>query len=400
MRHSGTALAGQETVRPDGPVPVALVMTSFHPGGTERQMIELIRHVDQKRWTVHLACFHARGDWLERARASAASLREFPITSFRHASAVREARSFGRWCRELGVLIVHAADLYANVFALPAAAAVEIPVRLGSRRDINPGKTLGQIALQRAAYACAHRVVANSQAASSRLRLEGVSPRKIVVIPNGVDTDTFRATPRLLHGRDDGPSAPRARRRVLMVANLRPEKGHDTLIDAAAVVLRSFPDATFTMAGGGPERDRLMSYATRRGVAAAFSWLGHRNDVAAIARASDIFVLPSRTEAFPNALIEAMAGGLPCIATRTGGIPEIVQDGQTGLLVRVDDQVDLARALCRVMSDERLAADLGAAASRHVISTYSFERMTSAFEHLYAAELGQRHTSDERPMAS
>ena len=399
MNHSGTMLAGQDAVRHDGPVPVALVMTSFDPGGTERQMIELIRHIDRRRWAIHLACFHARGAWFERARTHAASLREFPITSFRHASAVREARTFGRWCRDLGIRVVHAADLYANVFALPAAAAAEIPVRLGSRRDINPGKTLGQIALQRAAYACAHRVVANSRAASNRLRLEGISQRKIVVIPNGVDTDTFRITP----GRDgghEGPSTPRTRRRVLMVANLRPEKGHDTLIDAAAAVLQSFPDATFTIAGGGPERDRLIAHAVRCEVGAAFSWLGHRDDVAAIARASDIFVLPSRTEAFPNALIEAMAAGLPCVATRVGGIPEIVQDGQTGLLVRVGDPVDLARALCRVMDDERLASDLGAAAARHVLSNYSFERMSAAFENLYAAELGQRHASERRPMAS
>jgi glycosyltransferase involved in cell wall biosynthesis len=394
MSGSGTALAGNDEVRGDGPLPVALVMTSFDPGGTERQMIELVRRIDRRRWSVHVACFHARGAWLERARAGAASLAEFPIVSFRRASAVRQARAFGRWCRDLGVVIVHAADLYANVFALPAAAAANVPIRFGSRRDINPGKTLGQIALQRAAYACAHRIVANSRAAFNRLRLEGVSARKISVIPNGVDTTAFEAKPPV-HG-----GAGRPLRRVLMVANLRPEKGHDTLIDAAAVLLRRFPDATFTMAGGGPERERLMAYASRRGVASAFSWLGHRDNVAAIAARSDIFVLPSRTEAFPNALLEAMAAGLPCVATRVGGIPEIISDGHNGLMVRVGDPIDLAYALCRLMSDETLSAELGAAAARDVAARYSFERMTAAFEALYAAEIGGRHTVERRSMAS
>lgn len=391
-------LADHDVVRSDTPVPVALVLTSFEPGGTERQMIELVRRVDPRRWTVHLACFHARGAWLERARAHAASLAEFPLTSFSHASTVRQARTFGRWCRELGVTIVHAADLYANVFALPAAAAADVPVRLGSRRDINPDKTLGQIALQRAAYACAHRVIANSRAASDRLRLEGVSSRKIAVIPNGVDTDAFRGT--TMTSERDGARLPRrTRRRVLMVANLRPEKGHDILIDAATLVLRSVPDATFALAGDGPERDRLMSHAERRGVAGAFSWLGHRDDVAAIMEASDIFVLPSRTEAFPNALLEAMAAGLPCVATRVGGIPEIISDNRTGLLVRVDDSAGLADALCRLMSDEALSSDLSAAA-RRAASRYSFERMTMAFEAVYAAELGRRHAAERRTMVS
>lgn len=393
MSRSGTALAGNDEVRGDGPVPVALVMTSFDPGGTERQMIELIRRIDRRRWSVHVACFHARGAWLERARAGAASLAEFPIVSFRRASAVRQARAFGRWCRDLGIVIVHAADLYANVFALPAAAAANVPIRFGSRRDINPGKTLGQIALQRAAYACAHRIVANSRAAFNRLRLEGVSARKISVVPNGVDTTAVE--PRPAHGGEGRPL-----RHVLMVANLRPEKGHDTLIDAAAVLLRRFPDATFTMAGGGPEREGLMAYASRRGVAGAFSWLGHRDDVAAIAARSDIFVLPSRTEAFPNALLEAMAAGLPCVATRVGGIPEIISDGHNGLMVRVGDPIDLAYALCRLMSDETLSAQLGAAAARDVAARYSFERMTAAFEALYAAEIGRRHTVEPRSMAS
>lgn len=395
----GIVLAGSNQVRGDGPLPLALVMTSFDPGGTERQMIELVRRVDRRRWTVHLACFHARGAWLDRATANAASLTEFPITGFRHASTIRQARAFGRWCRDLGVTIVHAADRYANVFALPAAAAADVPVRLGSRRDINPGKTLAQIALQRAAYACAHRVIANSCAAFNRLRAEGVPPRKITVIPNGVDTDTFRMI-RSVRDDDDASQPPRRRRRVLMVANLRPEKGHDTLIDAAAAVLRIFPDATFTIAGDGTERDRLVAYATERGVAAAFSWLGHREDVASIVATSDIFVLPSRTEAFPNALLEAMAAGLPCVATRVGGIPEIVSDGRTGLLIRVDDSIDLAGSLCHLMSDATLSADLGAAASQEVTARYSFERMTAAFESVYAAELGRRRTSEQRPMAS
>jgi glycosyltransferase involved in cell wall biosynthesis len=383
----------------DPPVPVALVMTSFEPGGTERQMIELVRRIDASRWKMHVACFHARGAWVDRVRAAAASVTEFPITSFRHASTVRQARSFGRWCSDHGIQIVHSADLYANVFALPSAAAADVPVRLGSRRDINPDKTIPLIALQRAAYSCAHGVIANSRAAFDRLRLEGVSARRITVIPNGVDVDRFSASSDAVPSTDDAAPS-RRRRRVLMVANLRPGKGHDTLIDAVPSVLRRFPDATFAIAVGGPENTRLTSHAAKRGVADSLSWLGHRDDVERLAAAADIFVLPSRSEAFPNALLEAMAAGLPAIATRVGGIPEIVDDGRTGLLVRRDDPAQLADALCRLMADERLAAALGAAARQRIRSSYSFERMTAQFEALYATELGRRQPAEREPMAS
>jgi glycosyltransferase involved in cell wall biosynthesis len=388
----GITLAAKTWMPLDPPIPIALVMTSFEPGGTERQMIELVRRLDSDRWQVHVACFHARGAWLTRAAERAASVVEFPITSFRHASTVRQAHSFARWCRSRRIRVVQCADLYANVFALPAAATADVEVRLGSRRDINPGKTLGQIAMQRAAYTCAHRVVANSRAASDRLRSEGVPQRRISIIPNGLDLAMFS---------ERGTRSPlRPRRRVLMVANLRPEKGHDTLIDAASIVLQAYADARFDIVGGGPQRDRLIALAEARGVAPAFSWLGHREDVAALAMAADIFVLPSRSEAFPNALLEAMASGLPAVASRVGGIPELIADEQTGLLVRPGDAAGLADAICRLMSDSGLAARLGAAARDHVESRYSFDRMTAAFAALYDAELAQRSAAARRPMAS
>src|SRR5262245_16429951 len=224
------------------PIPVAILMTSFEPGGTERQMIELVRRLDRSRWAVHVPCFHRRGAWAGRVFEAAASVVEFPITTFRSTSAITHMAAFARWCRTFKIAIVHTTELYANIFGLPGAALAGVPVRIGNRREINPDKSPAQIAMQRAAYAFAHRVVANSGAAAARLRLERVPARKITVIPNGLDVDTIQ------------PCAPRPRlRKVTVVANLRPEKGHDVLIDAAVMVLRRYPDAQFECVGNGPE---------------------------------------------------------------------------------------------------------------------------------------------------
>jgi L-malate glycosyltransferase len=362
-----------------GPVPVAVVMTSFEPGGTERQMIELVRRLDRGRWAVHLGCFRARGAWFDRAAEAALSVAEFRVDSFRSSAVWRHASRFAAWCRDRGIAIVHASELYSNIFALPAAALARVPVRIGNRREINPDKTAAQIALQRAAYTFAHRVVANSRAAASRLERERIARRKIAVIPNGIDCSRFATH-----------QEKTSRRRVIVVANLRREKAHDVLLRAAVTIVRRFPDATFDVVGDGPQREPLAALTHTLGLERAVRFLGHRDDIPALLAAADIFVLPSRSEAFPNAVLEAMAAGLPVVATAVGGIVELVADTRTGLLVRPDDPASLAARLCDVMLDAPFASRLGEAARAEAHARYSFDRMVDSFDRLYVHELTAR----------
>jgi L-malate glycosyltransferase len=355
---------------------IAIVMSSFQPGGTERQMTELIRRLDRSRWHVHVATFRGEGSWFGRVAEAAASIAEFPVTSFKAPDTLRHLWNFARWCRANRIAVVHTAELYSNIFGLPGAALANVAVRIGNRREINPDKSLAQIAMQRGAYAFAHKVVANSRAAAERLALENVPAPKIAVIPNGLDLD--RVQPRT-------PRTPL--RHVIVVANLRAEKGHDVLIDAAARVLGQFPDARFDCVGAGPERDRLIAHTRRAGVAHAVRFLGHQDDVATRLAAADIFVLPSRSEAFPNAVLEAMAAGLPIVASAVGGILELIDDGRTGALTPAGDPVALADRVTQLMANPDLANGLGEAARADAHAHYSFERMVSAFERLYLAEL-------------
>jgi glycosyltransferase involved in cell wall biosynthesis len=354
-------------------------MTSFEPGGTERQMIELLRRLDPSRWSAHVACFHARGAWFNRMAEAAASVVEFPITSFRRPDTSRHLWAFARWCREHRIAVVHTTELYSNIFGLPGAALAGVPVRIGNRREINPDKSAAQIALQRAAYSCASLVVANSRAAADRLLRERVPARKIAVVANGLDFQHFQ--PRADNGRP---------RKVVVVANLRLEKGHDVLIDAAVDVLGQFPDAEFEIVGGGPELERLVARTETRGIRRAFTFLGHREDVAARLAAADIFVLPSRSEAFPNAVLEAMAAGLPIVASGVGGICELIDDNRTGLLVPAGQSDALADRIGRVMTEPALAARLGHAARVEAEARYPFDRMVAAFDALYVSELTRR----------
>jgi glycosyltransferase involved in cell wall biosynthesis len=363
------------------PIPIAVLLNSFHSGGTEHQMTQLISRLDQELFTIHVACLGAEGALRDRVESAGLSITEFPIHSLKSASTARQMLRFARWCRARGVQIVQTCDFYANVFGLPAAALARVPVRIGSRRDVfMPERTPAQQRLQRLAYRFAHRVVANSSAAVDRLIEEGVAVGKIAHIANGLDLDRY----------DTSARAARPRRVIATVANLRPGKGHEVLLKAAASIVRRIPDVTFLIVGDGPRREELERLAATLRVSAQVQFAGYRTDVPEILRQADVFAFPSFMEASPNAVIEAMAAGLPTVATRVGGIPEVIEHDRSGLLVAPGDDRALAAALVRVIERPALASQLGEAAREAVGTRFSFDRMVGEFQQLYFDELAAR----------
>jgi glycosyltransferase involved in cell wall biosynthesis len=175
-----------------------------------------------------------------------------------------------------------------------------------------------------------------------------------------------------------------------MVANLRAEKGHDVLIDAAPQILEAHPDAEFVLAGEGPHRDALMERARRRGVADRIQFLGQCRDVPAVLAGADLFVLPSRSEALPNAVIEAMAAGLPVVASNVGGIPELITDGVSGVLVSPGDPRALAGAVIGVMEEPGRAVQMGREARDFVTRELGFGRLVARIEALYLSAIERR----------
>lgn len=345
-------------------------------------MTELIRRLDRARFLVHVACFRREGAWLPRVIERAASVVEFPIRGFSRPASVRQLSRFAAWCRRERIAILQTCDLYANVFGLLGGALAGVPLRIASRRELNPDKTAGQLRLQRLAYRFADRVVANSPAAAAFLADEGVPRSMIAIVANGLDADAFVQRP------------PREQvRRVITVANLRTEKSHETLIAAAALLSRSCPELRYVIVGDGPRRAELEAFARQEGVDRIIEFTGHREDVTSLLADADVFVLPSRSEAFPNAAIEAMAAGLPVIASAVGGLLDLFRAPGTGVLVPPCDPAALAFALQRLHANPGAAAAMGAAARHEVRSRYSFERMVSAFEDLYDQGLAARRVA-------
>jgi glycosyltransferase involved in cell wall biosynthesis len=196
----------------------------------------------------------------------------------------------------------------------------------------------------------ARAVIAVSAALAGRLRQAGVDPARVHVIPNGVDTARFaprsRAAARAALGID--ATAPT----VLFVGNLKPVKGIDILLDAVATMVRARPALKLFIIGGGPLHGRLRESAVRLGLDASVRMLGEQppEEIARWMNAADVLCLPSRSEGMPNVVLEAGASGLPVVATRVGGIPEILAEDAAGYLVPPADPAALAGALERALA--------------------------------------------------
>ena len=206
-----------------------------------------------------------------------------------------------------------------------------------------------------------------------------VPPQRLSVIPNGIDCERFaRAAPadRLVLGID--PHMPT----LLFVGRLDPVKDLTTLLDAMGHLPEHCP-AQLLIVGDGPDRARLEQRSIRLGLTGRVRFLGYRDDVPAILKAADIFVMPSLWEGFGLAALEAMAAGLPVIASRTSGLAELVLPGQTGLLVPSRDIPALAAAIVRLVQDAPLRERLGVAGQTRARHSFSLASMVTGYAHLY-----------------
>ncbi len=220
------------------------------------------------------------------------------------------------------------------------------------------------------------RVVAVCEA-EARLAASVCPARRVRVVYNGIEPG------------DEGPPDERVRALssrgpiVSTVTQLRPGKGVDTLIDALPAVVARHRDAQLVIVGDGPLRSELQAQADRHGVGDAVHFLGEHPNPGAVLRASDIFVLPSWAESFPYVILEAMADGLPIVATDVGGIAEALVDGKSGLLVSPRDHVRLARGLVALLDDPGLRARLAGNAGDVVRQRFTRAGMIARLADVY-----------------
>lgn len=231
------------------------------------------------------------------------------------------------------------------------------------------------------------RIITVSEALRREIAtLEKISQEKIITIYNGIDPGAFRPSQgRGLPGR--AAMIPAAGRVVGTVARLAPQKGLDNFIEAASRVARLADDAVFLVVGDGPLRGDLEKKAGSLGLAGRFIFAGERPDVNSILPCLDVFVLPSLTEGLPLTVLEALAACRPVVASRVGGIPEVITHGVNGLLVDPGDVQGLATAILGLLEDRERADRMGLKGRALVEERFTVGRMVDQTESVYAGLL-------------
>lgn len=218
----------------------------------------------------------------------------------------------------------------------------------------------------------------------------GFPAARVVVVPPGRDLAEFFAVGAGTSRPADLPDVPAGARVVLTVGRLMPLKGIEHLLDAWALTVPDAPDAVLVIVGSGVLEAELRARAAALGLAGRAVFAGFRTDIPALLARAHTFVLSSLWEGLPMSVVEAMAARRPVVATAAGGTPDIVSDGDTGLLVPPRDAAALAGALRRVLGDDTLAAQLAARGHEHVRARYTREALLAATRAVYLAACERR----------
>lgn len=229
-------------------------------------------------------------------------------------------------------------------------------------------------------------VVTVSQYVGRYLAEAGVPADKITAVPTGVDFARYDRAAVQGSLREELGLAPDALL-VGTVAILRIKKGYAEVLDAARPVLERFPDTHFVFAGDGPQFGKLQARIADEGLGDRVHMLGLRRDVTNVLASLDVFVLPTHQEALGTAFIEAGAMGVPAVASNVDGVPEVIQDGKTGLLIPAGDGKAVADALCVLLGDAAYRRSMGEYAAEFVRRKFSRQAMAQGMEALYLSLL-------------
>ena len=288
------------------------------------------------------------------------------------------------------IQILHAHGYKANFYG-------QLAVRGSSVKQVStahnwPGKSLPlrfYALVDRILLRYADHVCAVSPNVETQLKRYRIPPHKLTLIENGVDaTQLLRGTPALRELPGLG-----AKVIVGFVGRLAPEKGLRYLIHAAKGILRLRADVILLIVGEGPERVELEVLVSKLGLENSVFFLGQRSDLADVYASFDIFVLPSLVEGMPMALLEAMAAGKPVIATRVGGVPRMISEQESGILIEPGDVRGLTAALAQLLQQSEKARQLGQRASEVVQSRFSSDAMARAYCGVYRKVLPTQPSS-------
>lgn len=356
---------------------VTHVVGQLAVGGMEKLLTEIARHADPARYDLNFVSLGGRDTLADEIEACG-----WPVTALGKRPGVSLGLVFriARLISRNRADIVHTHNNPALFYAGPAARLVGVGGVVHTRHGQSYRAGRRQRFGFRVASRFADRIVCVSDD-SRRLSLsDGAVPRRVCRVWNGIDLNRFAFR---------GPSVGGP---VVMVARLSPEKNADCLLKAAQIITNQHPSFRLEIAGNGACLPDLRRRAEELALKDVVTFLGEVHDVPSVLARASAFVLPSLSEGVSLTLLEAMARGLPVVATAVGGTPEVVTDGVTGFLVPSNSPADMANALLRLLEDAGLCHRMGRAGRARVEADFSITGMLDQYGQLYHEVLGTRAT--------
>jgi glycosyltransferase involved in cell wall biosynthesis len=353
--------------------------------GIEGVLLKIMRLIPGDRYRFSLATF-SLGRTIPDTKHLPCPLHLFPLKRSYDWNALRMAGKLRRLIRSENVTIVHTFLESADIWGGLVAKLSGCPILISSRRDMGYFRSrkhgLG--------YRIVNPLVDQVQAVSEEVRTflikrDGLDPQKVVTLYNGVDLERL-AAPNGIDGLRAKLNLDLDAPVITTVANIRPVKGLDVLIRTAAVVCNEFPHARFLVAGEVIDRpyfEQLQALVRSLRLTENVIFLGRSDRVPSLLKLSTVFCLLSRSEGFSNAILEAMASGLPCVVTKVGGNGEAVEEDRSGFLVRSEDVGSAANRILALLRDPQRAKRMGEVGRGLVASKFTAQNMASAWTSQY-----------------
>lgn len=355
------------------------IISSLNMGGTERQCVELAKRIDKDKFEVTLLTFNKEGPLYSEVVDAGIPVNEIKIPgSFYRPKSLFQILRIALFMRKERFQIVQTYGMYSNIPGILAAKLARVPVIIGGKRELNEIWPKRKVAAEMMLLKKCNKVVANAQKVRDYLMSDQKVPgEKIEVIYNGIDLQKYvDLPPKSYSSKSDF---------IGMIANFRPSKDQTTFIKAAAEILKQKPNVRFALVGSGRFEEGMKSYAKDLRIQDSVIFYGEKfgQELLDIFRSFTITVLSSHTEGFPNVIMESMALGIPVIATPSGGVPELIDDGVTGYLFPFKRHDVLAEKMLYLLNNRQKGEEVGKNARVNIKNRFNFELMAKHFESLY-----------------
>ena len=354
--------------RPSQPLPLVLILEEINFGGAQRQMIELLRHVDRKLFTPEIWTLRAGDELLDMA-IQYDIIVHILCPNDAELVPLHAIKALWKELYKRRPPIIHCHTTFPNIWGRILGRLLRIPVIIGSirsKRNIRKQK-------ERYSWPLSHLHICNANSLYEDLLAEGLKPHRLYNIVNGVDIERFKPA---VDGLCKKPH-------IITVGRLVKEKNLETFFTAFKFVCQHVPDAHLHMVGDGYLMDMLLKLVVEMGIDKNITFHGAQADIRPFVHNARLFGFSSVDEGTPNAILEAMAMGLPIVSTNVDGIPAMVEHGKHGYLFDAYDSKAMGEYMLEVLTTDNLAEDMGDAARKRTEDFYSLELMARRHEAVY-----------------